>query len=74
MTGKFGEQRSGRSATILSAANVQMHGSPVVIGGAAGHSDEPQIRLHRSGSTVTQIEVVCRCGEQILLDCDYADN
>ncbi|QDU40223.1 hypothetical protein Mal4_45790 [Maioricimonas rarisocia] len=71
MTGNFSEQRSGRTATILSGANVQLHGTPVVIGAAAGQCDEPQIRLHRNGSTVTQIEVTCKCGERILLDCDY---
>ncbi|MEW4526355.1 MAG: hypothetical protein ACF8PG_07105 [Maioricimonas sp. JB045] len=73
MAGNFSERRTGRTATILSGSSVQMQATPVLIGADATPCDEPQIRLHRSGTTVTQIEIVCKCGERILLDCDYSD-
>jgi hypothetical protein len=35
------------------------------------HLSEPKITYVKSGQTITQIEITCKCGEVIRLDLDY---
>jgi hypothetical protein len=32
---------------------------------------EPQIQVKRSGDRITHIQVQCRCGDQIEIECEY---
>lgn len=58
---------ASRTPTVLRREGVRV-AAPVAIG---RHSQgcEPEITIHRDGDAVRQIEIRCRCGEHILLDC-----
>jgi hypothetical protein len=64
-----------RSTIIRSQSATQTTGKLVAVGPASspaqtngsGHS----IKLHRTGSQVDSIEVVCSCGEKMVIRCDY---
>lgn len=57
-----------RTPTVLRREGVRIEAAPVAIG-RPPHSCEPEITIHRDGDAVRQIEIRCRCGEHILLDC-----
>lgn len=48
---------------MTEAARVGPHGHPAAA--------EPRVHLIRDGDTVRAIEVVCTCGERIVLNCVY---
>ena len=44
----------------------------VSVGGTSdGPPPQPEVRTHRSGDRVDQIEVVCSCGERIFIKLEY---
>jgi hypothetical protein len=44
--------------------------SKVTIGPKTGGCT-PEVKLNKNGDTVESIEITCRCGETIRIDCDY---
>lgn len=44
-------------------------------GGASATVQDPgteaEVRLHREGELIKAIEILCPCGRQLLLECDY---
>lgn len=40
--------------------------------GPRPESTEHEIKLNRNGQSVESIEVVCKCGERIVIRCEYA--
>lgn len=54
---------------VISAQGVTVAVDPVVIGDRS--REAPQVSVVRSGGDVVTIEIRCRCGELIVLDCDY---
>ena len=38
---------------------------------AQNHAHEPRVEVKRSGDRVTHIQITCRCGENIQIDCEY---
>jgi len=31
----------------------------------------PEVKLNKNGDTIESIEIICRCGEMIRIDCQY---
>lgn len=62
---------TSQTGTVLRREGVRVEAAPVAIGRTA-HGCEPEIMIHRDGDAVRQIEIRCRCGEHILLDCTPA--
>ena len=59
------------TGTVLRREGVRVEAAPVAIG-RTSQACEPEITIHRDGDAVRQIEIRCRCGEHILLDCTPA--
>jgi hypothetical protein len=60
-------------AAVVSAKQVHLSGEPVRIGAAGakpGHGHK-RVTLIREQNVVTGVEVICSCGERIVLRCDY---
>ena len=57
-----------RSHSVLRREAVRVQVAPVSIG-RAGHNCEVEISVQREGDVIREIEVRCRCGERIILEC-----
>jgi len=57
---------------VIKADRIRLTSKPVVVNGV-GHGIEPKILLHRRNNVVESAEIVCSCGEHILLECEYGD-
>jgi hypothetical protein len=68
-----GRARSGQPAAVVAAGQVRLSGEPVRVGPACAKpgTGAKRVSLVRDGGVVTGIEVICSCGERILLRCDY---
>jgi len=45
----------------------------VSVDGTSEGPPQPEVRTHRCGDRVEQIEVVCSCGERIFIKLEYED-
>jgi len=62
---------AGRRA-VVAARRVHFARRPVRVGPAAtpGHGPK-RVSLIRDRDVITAVEVICSCGERIVLECDY---
>lgn len=65
------DNAASRPRTLLRREGVRVEAAPIAIG-RPPHGCEPEITIHRDADAVRQIEIRCRCGEHILLDCTPA--
>lgn len=67
------DARPVAGSRVVPAARVRVSGEAVRIGPARPAGEpEPQIQIVREGDVIQMIQVVCTCGEQICIRCDYA--
>ena len=64
------ESKSKRRCRILKAADLRSSASGDEVQGVGANGDQPAIHLLRDGDAVSGVEVVCRCGEKIVLHFD----
>jgi len=60
-----------RSHSVLRREAVRVQAAPVSIGRGSHHCDV-EISVQRDGEVIREIEIRCRCGERIVLDCTPA--
>jgi hypothetical protein len=66
------QSRSTTAARILSAGHVRVNRDRTPIGGAAESCDgRPRVETREQGGIVREIIVICACGQNIILNCDY---
>lgn len=60
------------ASSVIPASHIRLLGEPLPVG-APGHEPcaEPQVSVIRDGEVVRAIEVVCTCGQRVVLDCVY---
>jgi hypothetical protein len=57
---------------VIAARHVQVAAEPLaLVAPGAEACAEPQVNVIRDGEVVRAIEVVCPCGQRIVLDCIY---
>jgi hypothetical protein len=61
-----------RMRSLISANNVRAMSTPMVVGGDRDEHGETTVELVREGGDVVAIHVTCRCGEEIVLECELA--
>lgn len=50
---------------------VRIEGSPEQPAPKADPQHEPFVTLRKEGNRVTQIEILCSCGQRLVFDCEY---
>ena len=61
------------------AADTVIKGNQVVLASVreisdqVRYGDQPTIRLHENNGVIERIEIVCTCGREIEIYCDYGD-
>ncbi len=64
--------RSRSRGAVISADLVQPETAPLMLGGTPGPHGETHVEVLRQGDDVVSLRIVCRCGEETILHCDYA--
>jgi len=60
------------ASNIIPASHIRMVGGPLPVGLPGEEScAEPQVNVIRDGDVIRAIEVVCTCGQRVVLDCVY---
>ena len=60
---------------IVRADHVRLNRAPVYLGAdLPGHGHAPTVQVQRTDGRITEIQITCGCGEQIVLDCVYLDS
>jgi hypothetical protein len=60
------------TSTVIPASHIRMVGEPLSVGAPGAEAcAEPQVNVIRDGDTVRAIEVVCTCGQRVVLECVY---
>jgi hypothetical protein len=60
---------------IIPASHIRLLGESLPVGApGAEPCAEPQVNVIRDGDVVRAIEVVCTCGQRVVLDCVYGSN
>jgi hypothetical protein len=62
---------SGRNVTIFDPHAVKPAVAHVHANDAPPAKSDQRVRLIRNGDVVTAIEIRCKCGEVIYLECEY---
>lgn len=59
--------------SVLTADRVTLLDESVVVGAPRGDGPkgEPKVHLVRENGVIRAIDVTCRCGERIRVNCDY---
>ena len=60
-----------RNRVLRSSAATMKPGAKIKIG-PEPESAQPKIKINRNDQGVESIEVVCKCGERIVIRCEYA--
>lgn len=59
---------------VVRADHVRINRAPVYVGAdLPGHGHAPTVQVQRANGRITEIQITCGCGEQIVLDCVYLD-
>ena len=61
------------SSTNANPDHARRIGSSVRIG-PRGHGNQPDIHVHKQGERIESIVITCSCGQQITIDCGYAED
>ncbi len=66
-------KRERRGQPLLPGAHVHFSSDTAHVG-VGPRAPQAQVRLIEDAGVVTAIEVTCRCGERILLHCEYQES
>jgi hypothetical protein len=63
--------RSSEACSIISGRHVRIGTQPFRLADRNGHGT-PTVSLLREGGEIREIHIRCGCGQEIILDCEYA--
>ena len=63
---------AAHASPIIKASQIRVAEKRVLVNGSC-HGGVPQVLLHRRNNVVESAEIVCSCGERIVVQCEYSD-
>jgi hypothetical protein len=71
MKGRRDERAARRRCAVLKSGHVERAAEPVVVTAPAAGAGGVTVGLVKQGERAALIEVRCKCGERISIECEY---